>query len=139
MDNKGDQMRVTDDDDDIDDAEYESDAQQELLPANFLSDDDEDDVDLRDLVDDEGDDETDSENEQEDTTAAPVALQYEHMGELLPVLDKRQRITAVLDEATGERIHVARAAAQASEHAKLSSDRNIRVRQAKRKKAVISL
>lgn len=129
IDDLGEALCADDDDDD-------SDADQEVLPSNFFNDEEDDDIDLDDLADGA---ETDDEEEEHDSNApqsTESVLLFEHMGEELPHLVKAQRRSTVLDTATGEQIKIATAAAMASEHSKLSSDRCIRVRQAKKRVVV---
>jgi hypothetical protein len=118
IDNNGKQMCVADD---------VSDVELEPLPVSFLAPETDD--------DDEDDDSSsiDSDAETDLGTNKSASALYEHLGAPpAPLLCSPGRSRMfVLDADSGQRLHLRAAAAACSEHAKQSSDRCIRVRQAK--------
>lgn len=137
LDDNGKQMRVNVDDE-------PSEGEQEAVNRTFFDDEEEEDLDLEDLAGDHEADSSDEENADKETKGDAVALpitdctRFDHLGEYPPAVVVRSASTAhkfyLLDSDTGRELHLGAAAAVCSEHAKQSSDRCMRVRQAKTKK-----
>lgn len=102
-----------------------SDAELEALPRALFDVED-------------SDSDSDSKQECEDSVVSPIGADtatavYAHFGEQPPPSPPRRSVS-VLDTESGRHLDLRAAAAACSEHAKQSSDRCIRVRQAKGKK-----
>lgn len=120
---------------DENDEDLPSDDELEPLPRTLFNNDDDDDLDLDDLAGTcrdpaSTDEETDVDDEHEPPSRPDTS--YLHFAEPAALLPTPKRY--IIDRVSGGLIHVDAAAAMCSEHASLSSDRRIRVRQGKCKR-----